>query len=173
MAKDFNKLNEIARRLEQNQTRLVRAMAAQAITFSKQRFREKAWVDNRTEPWKKRKPGAPREKGRTLLVDSGRLRDSIHRISITRNSAIIGTDVPYARIHNEGGMMHPHVTRKMRGFAWKMYYATKQDKWKGLALTKKETLNIRIPKRKFMGNSAVQNRQIKRVLTLQINKILR
>ncbi len=87
--------------------------------------------------------------------------------------AIIGTNVPYARIHNEGGVVHPHVTKKMRGFAWKMYYATKQDKWKGLALTKKETLNIRIPRRKFIGNSAVQNKQIKRVLTLQINKMLR
>ena len=151
----------------------MRAMAAQAVTFSKQRFREQAWADTRTEPWAKRKPGAPREKGRALLIDSGRLRNSIHRISVTNTSALIGTDVPYAKIHNEGGVLHPRVTKKMRGFAWKMYYATKQDKWKGLALTKKNTLNIRIPKRKFMGNSAVQNRQLKRVLTLQINKILR
>jgi len=60
MSSNFNKLDEIAERFRQNQTRVMHAMAAQAVTFSKQRFREQAWTDNHTEPWHKRKPGALR-----------------------------------------------------------------------------------------------------------------
>jgi phage gpG-like protein len=173
MVNDFEKLNVLAKRLRRNQTRLMRAVAAHAVTFSKQRFNEQAWMDNRTEPWKKRKPGSPRDKGRHLLVDSSRLKNSIKRFRVTRTMATIGTTVPYAKIHNEGGVLNPKVTPKMRGFAWKMHKATKEDKWKGLALTKKETLTIKIPQRQFIGHSQVMNKQIKRVITLQISKLLR
>lgn len=173
MAENFNKLNVLAKRIKKNQTRLMRAAAAQAVTFSKKRFDEKAWSDTSTQPWQKRKPGSPRNKGRALLMDSGRLKGSIRRISVSPTMAIIGTSVPYAKIHNEGGVLQPKVTKKMRGFAWKMYYATKEPKWKGLALTKKKTLNIKIPQRKFLGHSVVMNKQIKRVITSHIAKLLR
>lgn len=173
MAKNFNKLNVLAKRIERNRTRLMRAAAAQAVTFSKQRFREQSWADCTSQPWPKRKPGAPRNKGRALLMDSGRLKGSIRRISVSPTMAVIGTSVPYAKIHNEGGVLHPRVTPKMRGFAWKMFYATKNSKWKGLALTKKKTLTIKIKRRKFLGHSAVMNTQIRRVITLQINKLLK
>ena len=94
----------------------------------------------------------------------------------------IFTDVVYATIHNEGGTVHPRITPKMRRFAWAKYYelgggaqsarkgakgADKRKsgrpagkvvpeeamKWKRLALTKKQTLTINIPKRQFMGHS--------------------
>ena len=74
----------------------------------------------------------------------------------------IYNNVLYAAIHNEGGTTHPKVTHKMRRYAWARYYEagggnSKKKKrkgkgqespeaqmWKGLALTKKQTLNIKI-----------------------------
>lgn len=55
------------------------------------------------------------------------------------------TSVKYARIQEEGGTTHPQVTDRMRRWAWAMYYATGDDKFMGIALTKKSNLNIPIP----------------------------
>lgn len=66
------------------------------------------------------------------------------------------TRVPYAAIHNRGGVLHPSVTPKMRKFAWAQHHreAGKDKKkdtfWKRLALTKKEKLTVTIPQRQFM-----------------------
>lgn len=79
-------------------------------------------------------------------------------------SVTIGTSVLYAGIHNFGGATHPTVTAKMRGFAWAMYYKNgggvkgqeppqAAQRWKALALTRKQKLNIKIPKRQFIGDS--------------------
>lgn len=73
----------------------------------------------------------------------------------------IYTDVPYASVHNFGGILRPKVTAKMRKFAWAMFYketgykkgkgkANTDNKWKALALTKKTQLSVRIPQRQFL-----------------------
>ena len=51
----------------------------------------------------------------------------------------------YARIQDKGGTTHPTVTKRMRGWAWYMFYKTKDEKYKGIALTKKAKLTVRIP----------------------------
>ncbi len=86
---------------------------------------------------------------------------------------IVFTRVPYARVHNSGGVTRPTVTPKMRKFAWAMYYKAAGIKkkmkrggkvrkqreenaseealnWKRLALTKKAKLTVTIPQRQFM-----------------------
>lgn len=75
---------------------------------------------------------------------------------------VISSNAHYAGIHNEGGITHPQVTPKMRKYAWARYYEAggkkaasgEADFWKGLALTKKQTLGIKIPRCHFMGPSA-------------------
>jgi len=51
----------------------------------------------------------------------------------------------YALIQDRGGITHPTVTSKMRKFGWAMYYKTGDDKFKAIALTKKQKLDVRIP----------------------------
>lgn len=51
----------------------------------------------------------------------------------------------YARIQDKGGTTRPTVTKRMRGWAWYMFYKTKDEKYKGIALTKKSRLTVRIP----------------------------
>jgi len=50
------------------------------------------------------------EQGGQTLIDTGRLRGSItHRSTAT--AAFVGTNVEYARIHQEGATIPPHVIR--------------------------------------------------------------
>lgn len=104
----------------------------------------------------------------------------------------VSNEVPYAAIHNEGGTVNPTITPKMRSFAWAMYYETVGKKkserkakkakiqennagsfWKALALTKKQKLSIKIPKRKFLGESAELTKDINDKIEQLITKILK
>ena len=85
--------------------RLVNRAGVVAVNFSKERFVKKDWLDgNSREVWKKRKKA---DKG-SLMVRSGRLKRSIRKISEGDYFVYVGTDVPYAKVHNEGGEINSH-----------------------------------------------------------------
>ena len=117
---------------------------------------------------------------------------------------VIGTSLPYAAIHNDGGTVSPTVTLKMRKFAWAMYYKAlgtkgkkgkaakngghgntagkksgkkgatvpaEAERWKALALTRKQKLNIVIPKRPFIGDSQELNAAINRKIGEEMDKL--
>ncbi|MCD8440857.1 phage virion morphogenesis protein [Tenacibaculum finnmarkense] len=125
-----------------------------AVKFSKDRFRQsqKNWVDTSQEKWTPRK----RKRAGSLLVGpgSGRLKKSIRKISEGKYYVLIGTDVPYAQIHNEGGTIKTTArvrahsrTRKGRSQLIKVKAHTRQ-------------MNTKIPKRQFLGESAVLARRL-------------
>ncbi len=91
---------------------------------------------------------------RPLILSGARgLQGSVsYRYSLTPTGGrlIVGTPVKYARIHQFGGVTHPRVTKKMRGWAWHKWYETGDEFYKGLALTKKTRLDVKIPARKFL-----------------------
>ena len=128
--------------------KLPHEVAAIAVRFSKDRFRSQDWYDNNRESWqaRKRKRGSQGSKrSQTLLVDTGRLKRSIRKISADSKLVIIGTDVPYALIHNTGGVINKNVTvkshtrkRKNRSFTVKSH---------------NRKMNLKIPKRQFIGDS--------------------
>jgi phage gpG-like protein len=62
-----------------------------------------------------------------------------------------GNPLPYARIHEKGGVSQPEVTRKMRAWAWHKWRQTGIDLYKGIALTKKKRFRIVIPARPYLG----------------------
>lgn len=94
-------------------------------------------------PWK----GKQLNDGRSLLVKSGKLRRSIRLAEASWRRIVISTDMPQAKIHNDGGEIS--VTAKMKKFFWAKYQNTQNPYWKKLALTKKQKLKI--PQRRFMG----------------------
>jgi hypothetical protein len=53
--------------------------------------------------------------------------------------------VKYAAIQDRGGETHPRVTPKLRKWAWAMFYETGDEKFKWTALTKKQSLDVKIP----------------------------
>ena len=108
----------------------------------------------------------------------------------------VANDVEYAPPHNWGGETRPTVTPRMRKFAWAMYYKaagirkkaakgkrkgkTRQRElppeagmWKGLALTRKKKLKVKIPQRQFIGESAELNKQIRQTVEAEIRNILK
>lgn len=169
MSKNFNSLKEIALRLRQRETAIMRRVATNTVNYSKQAFRKQAWDGKK---WPQRKPDATRNKGRALLIDSGRMRNAT-RFKASSNTAVIYNTTPYAPAHNKGMTLHPRVTAKMKGFAWAMYKKTGQGKWKGLALTNKSQLTVKIPQRKFVGDSRQLRRQNGRIIEQEINEIIR
>lgn len=108
----------------------------------------------------------------------------------------VANDVKYAPLHNWGGETHQTVTPRMRKFAWAMYYKavgirkkaakgkrkgkTRQGElppeagmWKGLALTRKKKLKVKIPQRQFIGESTELNKQIRQTVETEIRNILK
>lgn len=101
----------------------------------------------------------------------------------------VANDVEYAPPHNWGGETRPTVTPRMRKFAWAMYYKAvgkrKKGKtgqgelppeagmWKGLALTRKKKLKVKIPQRQFIGESTELNKQIGQTVETEIRNILK
>lgn len=144
----------------------------EAVNFSLDRFAAQNWVGTATQSWPPRKPGAKRNNGRALLIDTGRLRRSIRVVSTTQTRVVIGTDVPYARVHNQGfrGVVHVSAhTRKISGMqkfsSGKSGKFIQKKTFKGTAQVKSYTRFMNMPRRQFIGNSpyliAKINRSVK------------
>jgi phage gpG-like protein len=136
--------------------------AIEAVNFSKERFVQKNWVDKSRTKWKSRQ----RKDRGSLMVRSGRLKRSIRKLKATRNSVIIGTDVPYAQAHNEGATIKKTVnvkqhTRKRKGRETETVKAHRRK------------MNLKLPERRFIGQSALLGRRIERLLQKEINDILK
>ena len=74
------------------------------VNFSMQRFRDQNWLDVSPDKWQQRKRSrgsTGRDRG-AILVDTGRLRRSVRIVSLSGYNVIVGSDVPYAKMHNEG-----------------------------------------------------------------------
>ena len=166
-------------------------------------FRQGGFVDGSLHPWQevqRRKKGGKRASAKygTLLSGRNHLFSSIKYIP-GDSSVTVTNDVEYAALHNNGGQIttHPQVTPKMRKFAWAQYYQaagiTKRMKaggkkrkaieenlpeealkWKRLALTTKETRDVKasIPKRQFIGESRQLNQKIENLIETNITNIL-
>jgi phage gpG-like protein len=159
-------------------------------------FRKGGFVNNGLQKWpvtKRQRSGSssasatygPLLSGRNHLFGSIKYEPGDYRVKVAN-------EVPYAAIHNEGGTVNPTVTPKMRRFAWAMYHkATGREKskrktkkagtkenaaagfWKALALTKKQKLSIKIPKRRFLGESAELTKKINDKIELEVAKIIK
>jgi phage gpG-like protein len=139
-----NKLDNISKAYD----KLPTEVAAIAVRFTKDRFRSQDWYDNSREAWpaRKRQRGS-KKRSQTLLVDTGRLKRSIRKISADSKQVVIGTDVPYAQIHNDGGKIAKSVTVKS--------HSRRRRSRGGSTTVKSHTrrMNLTIPKRQFIGDS--------------------
>lgn len=154
-----------------------------AVNFSKDRFRFKNWIDKGgVEKWKPRQ--RPNRKGSTLVV-SGRLKRSVRKISTGDYYVMVGTDVPYAQIHNEGGKINKVV--QVRGFQRKITLRTRKiDRATGRVRkigkpigqtlvnvrSHNRKMNLQMPRRQFLGDSEFLAKRIQMYMTHQIDKEL-
>lgn len=162
-------------------------------------FRKGGFVNNGLHPWPKAKrlssgkSDAASNYG-TLLSSRNHLFSSI-KYTPSDYRVRVANEVPYAPIHNWGGVVEPKVTPQMRRFAWAMFYKSsgqskrnrkgrktakkgpvevspEAEKWRALALTKKKKLKISIPQRQFLGRSEELVNSIQTEIETRAKRIL-
>lgn len=150
-----NGFNEVKQKYQQLKSNLTKEVGELAASHFKENFRKQAFDG---EKWKPRSKADKNSKKRNLLVKSGRLRRSIRRLRTTARSVTVGSLLPYADIHNEGGQINQNPSEQQRKFFWAKFKETKNELWKRLATTKE--IKIKIPKRQFIGYSRELNSKI-------------
>ena len=168
---------------------LPRKAAVIAKNHFRQNFRDGGFTDGGLHAWKETKRQKAGSPYKPLTSERNHLMDSIDAVPAPGLVTVVNP-VPYARIHNKGGTVntHPTVTDKMRGMAWAKCYSIagvrkgeklpkelpeEARKWRALALTKKEKLNItaHIPQRRFIGESRELREKINKAIIDKLKEI--
>ena len=145
-----------------------RAASVIALNHFKDSFQKQGFTDEAFTAWDSRR-GDTRPGG-AILTQTGHLRDSLNISTVTKTKVEIVNSAPYASIHNEGGTLTIAITPKMRKYFWFMFGNTGESKFKFMALTKKNNMVIKMPKRQFMGDSAVMTTKFDKWMIDQISK---
>lgn len=129
MAKKSNQVNQ---ELQRRVNRLIRVtlkdIKVEALDEFDRNFEREAFFNDK---WARRKYNDDESRG--LLIKTGNLRRSITGRITDRDSVVIETTQPYAKIHNEGGTIT--VTRKMKKYFW----------WKYITITGSKRMKAGIP----------------------------
>ena len=143
-------------------------VAQKARAFFLQSFIKQGFTDTSFIPWVKRVDALPHK----ILSQSLTLKNSIRIAEQSPERVVIsaGDRLNYAAIHNEGGTITVKVTDKMRKYFWAMYYKTQDSRYKWMALTDTEVLSIHIPKRQFIGESLVLNKQLEKLIIREMQR---
>jgi phage gpG-like protein len=151
-------LDAVARAID----RLPARIATEAVNFSKARFVKQNWHDESPLPWPPRKRARRGSRARqrgAVLVDSGRLKRSIRVISASPERIVIGTDVQYAQIHNDGldavKPVKAHSRRSRKG---------------NIHTVRAHSRKVKMPQRRFIGESAELARKIENLITGEITR---
>ena len=187
-------LLSLRRRIDRFIDRTLRDVRVELLDEFDKNFEREAFFNER---WARRKHHDDRSRG--LLVRTGTLRRSLRAEVTDRRSVRFFTDVPYARIHNEGGTIT--VTRRMKGYFWIQYMTITGSKdgtfspqlqrkkdgtlrnnkrnrelsdeaafYKAMAL-KSVGSKIVIPRRQFIGRHAEVERILKEIAETNMKQI--
>jgi len=139
-------------------------VGVEAKKFFKDSFNKQGWDDGILQPWEKRKAKDRNRRTRSLLIKTARLKKSLQYRPIRGKVYVYSADVPYAKIHNEGGTIQgiQNIRKHTR---------TRRGKRTEVEAHKRN-VNTKIPQRQFMGNSRTLNYRIEKELNRRINKIL-
>jgi phage gpG-like protein len=158
--------------------------ASTAENFFHDSFNQQGWSGETQQPWAKRKTDKnKKDSGRAILVKSGRLNRSIRKIKADWNGIIVGTNLPYAGIHNDGFRGKEQVNQHFRiasrkvmtrylknGKASKAKDAFKKVQGSGHEV-KAHSRQMNMPRRRFIGNSPYLDKRIERIFLNELTKI--
>jgi len=186
MLSELKEFYDMLDRIEKASKKIPRLAAIEARNFSVNRFKAQNWIGDTTQPWPKRKANRSKRKGRAILIKSGRLRRSIRIIHVDQQRAVIGTDVPYAQIHNEGFRGQETVKAHTRNLTTTSREGTgvysiktKRERTKrvktisGQTQVKSFTRNMNMPKRQFIGASPFLEKKLNRLMIAQLNRAVK
>lgn len=170
MAKNINHFSKDLKAVHKDLKKLLQTAPRKVARMAQRHFEESFELQKYNEEgataWEKRKYDNETSEGRNVLIgkQTAVLSKSIRVLSVSKDKIVIGTSLPYAKIHNEGGTISQNVeiTDKMRKFFWAKYYKTKSSKYKAFALTKKTRFErqINIPQRQFLPINNKANKKL-------------
>ena len=102
MAKEGFNARKIRDQIRQLKKSIPAQTSSMAVEWFENSFTRQGFTDRRFKRWKKRKPYAPRNEGRAILVDTGTLRRSIRKERVTFRQVRIVSKLPYSAVHNDG-----------------------------------------------------------------------
>lgn len=120
--------NHLQRRINLLVRETLKDIRTEALEEFDRNFEREAFFNDK---WARRKYNDDESRG--LLIKTGNLRRSITGRITDRDSVVIETTQPYAKIHNEGGTIT--VTRKMKKYFW----------WKYITITGSKRMKAGIP----------------------------
>ena len=167
----MNNLDLKTLELEQAINKLPKKVKDIGVQFFKSRFRAQGWYDSTFMPWKARKGKDTKGKGRAILIKSGRLRNSI-RGRVFGSDIVFGSDVKYAKVHNEGGLITKHARSEL--FVRNRYTSGRFKKGTspGQGHTYKSS-TYKMPKRQFMGDSAHLRKLVTRTIENTVKNVFK
>jgi len=157
-------VDDLRRSFERFKSRIPTIAGTTAKNFFVDSWKLQGFDDGKQiRKWKPRSSRSPRNSGRAILVDSGRLRRSIRILKKSSASVTVGTTVPYGAAHNFGlrittrAQVRAHIRRTRRGPVPVRAHS--------------RSVNLNIPRRQFIGRSDKLNRQINEALLRAINRL--
>lgn len=159
---------------------LIDALGVEGVKFIDDNFKKQGFQGATFQPWVKRK--STKNANRAILVKSGVLRRSIQQTN-NSDSVKLSTDIPYARIHNEGGeIRHPYRTVDLyytkKGAKLKLAKLQTQSQQRKATEVRHSSISnhtTKMPKRQFMGDSPVLQKSARealiKILTTALNNI--
>jgi len=193
MANEARKLQMAQVKLQKSLNDFVVVMGTDAKNHFVRSFRNQGFEDASVEKWEPRKRATYRRKSgkvvddtnRAILVKTGDLRRSIKVLNKSYRSITLGSDLPYSKIHNDGGIIHKNASKNL------MYYREVSTN----ILTRKTNKrfakqrgrnkathameinigehDIKMPKRQFIGHSKKLIDQLRMKLDKRIVNVFR
>lgn len=174
LKKDFDKLKQ----------RLPQKIADESRSFFMRSFAQGGFNNTGlVEKWEntiKRKMG---KSSKPILVRTGRLRNSVRIGQVSFGKSVLRSDVPYAKIHNEGGTFNvksytreAHEKKVRYGPASYNIKSRKIDsksKKLGMMQQKVKAHKMTMPKRKFMGRSKALDTRVYRLIKKEIKGLFK
>lgn len=156
-----------------------------AVAAFKRNFQDEGFFGSKWKDVQRHRIGMGADAHRKILTGTGDLGRSIQYIVADAMVTVI-SDLVYSRLHNDGGTTNPKVTDKMRKFAWAKFFENgggngkKADdlteealKWRNIAITKKDVLTVKIPKRQFMGEHGELDTLLREKIQQELDKLMK
>lgn len=158
--------HDFQQRLEALNQRLPDIIGTEVVNSTVDNFRSESYFG---EKWPKRKD---KKNTRKLLVKTGTLQRSPRVIRSQPGLVVVGSDVPYAEIHNEGGKINRAARSetfvRARYRTGKRKGAFKPGTTTGQGFTFKN-YSISMPRRQFLGAHPKLRAEIQKIIKEEIS----
>lgn len=155
-------------------SRFIVKMGVEAKNHFIRNFSRQGFLDETIDPWQKRK--SKKSSGHGILIKSGDLRRSIKVLKRNRKGITVGSDLPYAQVHNEGGVINRKQRSNSINFKINKNGTSRFAKKKNANFQMDVTIgahSFKMPKRQFIGNSSFLTKKLTNILRADINRAFR